>query len=270
MRSCSPSGGRSSERGPRVRVHARGCRGCGDVSAVPRRRICASTRSLICRRCRRRIGRRRRQSERWSRRRAAARVCSARSSATTAATRSGSSIRSTGRRTTCAACRCGRRCSRSSVTVWWWSRWSSAPALGRRWWAVRGEGAFADGSRCRVSAVSRVEDATVSTTSARQMPAGWSEIVMRAWANRGFGDFWQHCLVAEGAVDVACDRVLQVWDYAPVQLHRGRSRRPLHDVRGRATPCGRQLRRDERGASRGRGLTSRRLTRVRLASDANR
>ncbi len=94
----------------------------------------------------------------------------------------------------------------------------SAPALGRRWWAVRGEGAFADGSRCRVSAVSRVEDATVSTTSARQMPAGWSEIVMRAWANRGFGDFWQHCLVAEGAVDVACDRVLQVWDYAPVQL----------------------------------------------------
>ena len=94
----------------------------------------------------------------------------------------------------------------------------SAPALGRRWWAVRGEGAFADGSRCRVSAVSRVDDATVSTTSARQMPAGWSEIVMRAWANRGFGDFWQHCLVAEGAVDVACDRVLQVWDYAPVQL----------------------------------------------------
>ena len=94
----------------------------------------------------------------------------------------------------------------------------SAPALGRRWWAARGEGAFADGSSCRVSAVSRVEDATVSTTSARRMPAGWSEIVMRAWANRGFGDFWQHCLVAEGAVDVACDSVMNVWDYAPVQL----------------------------------------------------
>jgi histidinol-phosphatase len=94
----------------------------------------------------------------------------------------------------------------------------SAPALGRRWWAVRGEGAFADGSRCRVSAVSRVEDATVSSTTARRMPAGWSEIVERAWANRGFGDFWQHCLVAEGAVDVACDRVMNVWDYAPVQL----------------------------------------------------
>ena len=94
----------------------------------------------------------------------------------------------------------------------------SAPALGHRWWAARGEGAFADGSRCQVSAVSRVEDATVSLTSARRMPAGWSELVERAWANRGYGDFWQHCLVAEGAVDVACDRVMNVWDYAPVQL----------------------------------------------------
>jgi histidinol-phosphatase len=94
----------------------------------------------------------------------------------------------------------------------------SAPALGRRWWAVRGEGAFADGAPCRVSAVSRVEDATVSSTSARRMPAGWTAIVNRAWANRGFGDFWQHCLVAEGAVDVACDRVLMVWDYSAVQL----------------------------------------------------
>jgi histidinol-phosphatase len=94
----------------------------------------------------------------------------------------------------------------------------SAPALARRWWAGRGEGAFADGSRCRVSAVSRVEDATVSTTSARRMPAGWTAIVMRAWANRGLGDFWQHCLVAEGALDVACDRAMNAWDYAPVQL----------------------------------------------------
>jgi histidinol-phosphatase len=94
----------------------------------------------------------------------------------------------------------------------------SAPILGRRWWAARGEGAFADGSPCRVSAIARVEDATVSFTSARRMPAGWSELVQRAWANRGFGDFWQHCLVAEGALDVACDRVMNVWDYAPVRL----------------------------------------------------
>jgi histidinol-phosphatase len=95
----------------------------------------------------------------------------------------------------------------------------SAPALGRRrWWAERGEGAFASGERCHVSSVGRVEDSAVSATSARVMPPGWRTLVERAWSNRGFGDFWQHCLVAEGALDVACDRLLNLWDYAPVQL----------------------------------------------------
>jgi histidinol-phosphatase len=94
----------------------------------------------------------------------------------------------------------------------------SAPELRRRWWAVRGEGAFANGERCRVSAVARLEDASVSTTSARRMPAGWRTIVERAWSNRGLGDFWQHCLVAEGALEVGCDSRLNLWDYAGVQL----------------------------------------------------
>jgi histidinol-phosphatase len=94
----------------------------------------------------------------------------------------------------------------------------SAPALRRRWWAVRGDGAFADGERCRVSAVTRIEDGAISTTSARRMPAGWAEIVQRAWSNRGLGDFWQHCLVAEGSLEVACDSVMKLWDYAPVRL----------------------------------------------------
>ena len=104
----------------------------------------------------------------------------------------------------------------------------SAPALGRRWWATRGGGAFADGERCRVSAIRALEDAAVSTTSARRMPAGWRTIVERAWSNRGLGDFWQHCLVAEGAVDVGCDAVLQLWDYAGVKL-------VVEEAGGRAT-----------------------------------
>jgi histidinol-phosphatase len=94
----------------------------------------------------------------------------------------------------------------------------SAPELHRRWWALRGAGAFANGERCRVSAVTRLEDASVSTTSARAMPAGWRTIVERSWSNRGLGDFWQHCLVAEGALEVACDSRLNLWDYAAVQL----------------------------------------------------
>jgi histidinol-phosphatase len=95
---------------------------------------------------------------------------------------------------------------------------ASAPALGRRWWAVRGGGAFADGDCVRVSGVGRVEDCSVSCTSVRRMPPGWGELVERSWKNQCLGDFWQHCLVAEGAVDVGCDRVVNLWDYAAVQL----------------------------------------------------
>ena len=94
----------------------------------------------------------------------------------------------------------------------------SAAALGRRWWAARGEGAWAGGDRIHVSAVDRLGDCVASTTEAHEMPAGWSELASRAWVSRGFGDFWQHCLVAEGAIDIATDPVLQLWDYAAVRL----------------------------------------------------
>ena len=94
----------------------------------------------------------------------------------------------------------------------------SAPALGRRWWAARGEGAWAAGEPIRVSSVARIEDAVVSTASPSDLPAGVAALAARAWTSRGFGDFWQHCLVAEGAVDLALDADLQLWDYAAVQL----------------------------------------------------
>ena len=127
----------------------------------------------------------------------------------------------------------------------------SAPALGHRWWAVRGEGAFADGRPCRVSGVSRIEECAVSTTSARRMPEGWRTIVQRAWSNRGLGDFWQHCLVAEGALDVATDGdSMQLWDYAAGADPGRRGGRPLHEIRRRRAAAGQQLRLDERRAAR--------------------
>lgn len=94
----------------------------------------------------------------------------------------------------------------------------SAPALGRRWWAERGGGAFADGSPIRVSSVARLEDAMISQTSTHGMPAAWHELTLRAWAPRGWADFWQHCLVAEGAIDVGCDPVVNLWDFAANRL----------------------------------------------------
>ncbi|HZP73611.1 MAG TPA: inositol monophosphatase family protein [Gaiellaceae bacterium] len=94
----------------------------------------------------------------------------------------------------------------------------SAPVLGRRWWAMRGGGAFVDGERCRVSSIARIEDATVSTTSTHGMPAGWHELTARSAAPRGFADFWQYCLVAEGALELGADPVVNLWDFAAVQL----------------------------------------------------
>lgn len=98
----------------------------------------------------------------------------------------------------------------------------SAPALGRRWWASLGGGAFADGDRCTVSDVDTVEDAQMSIT----WNSGWRsstdsliELNGRARRVRGFGDFWQHCLVAEGGVDVAIDAVgVAPYDLAAVSL----------------------------------------------------
>lgn len=99
----------------------------------------------------------------------------------------------------------------------------AAPALGRRWWAARGHGAFADGHAIRVSTVDRLADAQVCVT----FSSGWDdlgltpalvELQQSAHRARGFGDFWQHMLVAEGAVDLAVDAVgLQAYDVAAVQ-----------------------------------------------------
>ena len=88
----------------------------------------------------------------------------------------------------------------------------SAPALGRRWWAARGEGAWRDdGERLGVSAVDRLEDATVLVALDRPVQTA----AFGAWHLRGFGDFWAHMLVAEGAADVAVDAIgVSVWDLA--------------------------------------------------------
>ncbi len=90
----------------------------------------------------------------------------------------------------------------------------SAPALGRRWWAERGAGAYADGEPIRVSAVSRVEDAVLCFALEQELPV----LAHRCWHPRGYGDFWAHMLVAEGAADGAIDAVgVSLWDLAAIQ-----------------------------------------------------
>jgi len=91
----------------------------------------------------------------------------------------------------------------------------SAPALGRRWWAERGSGAFADGEPIHVSGVRTLEHATILYGLERPPPA----LAYDAWHVRGFGDFWAHMLVAEGAADAAFDASgLKIWDWAPMKI----------------------------------------------------
>jgi histidinol-phosphatase len=95
----------------------------------------------------------------------------------------------------------------------------SAPALHRRWCARRGGGAWASGEPIHVSGVRRLEEAVVSfTRSAEDLP-GMRELSRRSWHARGFGDFWGHMLVAEGAADANVDAPgVTVWDLAAVQI----------------------------------------------------
>lgn len=100
----------------------------------------------------------------------------------------------------------------------------SAPALARRWWAARRLGAFADGHRISVSAIDDISSAQVSITfndgwERAGLTAALVDLQRRAYRTRGFGDFWQHMLVAEGAIDVAVDAIgLGAYDNAAIQI----------------------------------------------------
>jgi histidinol-phosphatase len=100
----------------------------------------------------------------------------------------------------------------------------SAAALGRRWWAATGMGAFADsGRRLHVSRTAVLDDAYVSCTDVRDFAtrrgeAGWRHVLERARVIRAFGDFWSHMLVAEGAIDVAVEAWVNPWDVAATQV----------------------------------------------------
>ena len=110
----------------------------------------------------------------------------------------------------------------------------SAPAMSRRWWAASGTGAWTGRSlssarRLHVSGVSRLSDASLSYASL----GGWGTIgrreqflalTDRVWRSRAYGDFWSYMLLAEGAVDVAAEPELSLYDMAalvPVVVEAG-------------------------------------------------
>ncbi|MEO7071218.1 MAG: inositol monophosphatase family protein, partial [Nostocoides sp.] len=100
----------------------------------------------------------------------------------------------------------------------------AAPALGRRWWAALGSGAWAGKSltsakRISVSKVSRLQDASisyaaVSSWTQRGKGEAFLSLLDDCWRTRAYGDFWSYMLLAEGAVDIATEPSLAVYDMA--------------------------------------------------------
>jgi histidinol-phosphatase len=122
----------------------------------------------------------------------------------------------------------------------------SAPALGRRWWAARGHGAFVNGVPMHVSAVDRIADAHLShagtaifrTHLGDSGHAAVTALAADVWRERGFGDFWMHMLVAEGAVDIAVEPIVNIWDLAALQIIIEEAGGRLTSLAGEARPDG--------------------------------
>jgi histidinol-phosphatase len=102
----------------------------------------------------------------------------------------------------------------------------SAPALGRRWWAGAGAGAFTSfaGKTRRIS-VSGVDELGAASLSCSDLTTGWDDgrskfldLNDAVWRVRGYGDFWSYCLVAEGAVDIAAEPEVKLWDLAALDI----------------------------------------------------
>jgi len=124
----------------------------------------------------------------------------------------------------------------------------SAPALARRWWAAREGGAWTGrsltkASRCRVSAVAKLEDASLSYSSLggweeRGRLPGFLDLGRSVWRTRAYGDFWSHVLVAEGAVDISAEPEVSLWDLAALQVIVEEAGGTFTDLSGRPRPDG--------------------------------
>ncbi len=101
---------------------------------------------------------------------------------------------------------------------------ASQPALGRRWWAATGLGAWTntpsgEPARLAVSAVTNLAEASVSFQSIAQ----WDEVgraddllrLSRAvWRDRGYGDTWPYMLLAEGRLEFVAEFDVKEYDIA--------------------------------------------------------
>ncbi len=119
----------------------------------------------------------------------------------------------------------------------------SAPASGRRWWAQRGQGAFADGHPTQVSSIGSLADAQLIWSGIEDWDAvGRTDALLAlgraCWRTRGIGDAMQYMLVAEGAAEIALDPEASLWDLAAVQVVVEQAGGQFSDLAGVRTAAG--------------------------------
>jgi histidinol-phosphatase len=101
---------------------------------------------------------------------------------------------------------------------------ASQPAMGRRWWAATGLGAWTntpagDPRRLAVSSIDTIEAASASFQSISQWDeAGHLDAVIRlsraVWRDRGYGDTWPYMLLAEGRLEFVAEFGVKEYDIA--------------------------------------------------------
>jgi histidinol-phosphatase len=125
----------------------------------------------------------------------------------------------------------------------------SAPALGGRWFARRGGGAWAISSigpdaaarrSIRVSQIGELADAHLLYGSAQEIAdsgaaPGFSRLIGDVWRDRGFGDFWGYALLAEGAAEAMVEVGPKSWDLAAPLVIVEEAGGRLTDLEGRRT-----------------------------------
>jgi histidinol-phosphatase len=117
---------------------------------------------------------------------------------------------------------------------------ASAPALDMRWHAYRGEGAWRNGKKLRVSTVERLNGGMAFTggtgpNSNRQNTEKMRVLLDAARYGRSFGGFWKHMMVAEGSIEAAVDLHSKPWDLAPATLIVEEAGGRATDVHGKRT-----------------------------------
>jgi histidinol-phosphatase len=109
--------------------------------------------------------------------------------------------------------------------------------------AARGQGAWYNGGRCRVSEVAELERAAVLTTDER-FPAApewrgpWRELAARVDLSRTWGDCYGYLMVATGRAELMMDPVLADWDSASLMPIIEEAGGVFTDIRGRRTAFG--------------------------------